>query len=110
MVDVSAKPDTERVAVAEGHVVMTGKTLDLIVKGNAAKGDDRAKIEAAVAAGASAMPVKLPAPSAGTAAQAGPEGSVLAPEPELMASGMRTESMMNTVALAVCTLAQTTAA
>ena len=39
MVDVSAKPDTERVAVAEGHVVMTNKTLDLIVKGNAAKGD-----------------------------------------------------------------------
>ncbi len=26
-------------AVAEGHVVMTRKTLDLIVKGNAAKGD-----------------------------------------------------------------------
>ncbi len=39
MVDVSAKPDTERVAVAEGHVVMTRKTLDLIIKGNAAKGD-----------------------------------------------------------------------
>ena len=39
MVDVSTKPDTERVAVAEGHVVMTAKTLDLIVKGNAAKGD-----------------------------------------------------------------------
>lgn len=39
MVDVSAKPDTERVAVAQGHVVMTRKTLDLIVKGNAAKGD-----------------------------------------------------------------------
>lgn len=39
MVDVSAKPDTERVAVAEGHVVMTRKTLDLIVKGNATKGD-----------------------------------------------------------------------
>jgi cyclic pyranopterin phosphate synthase len=39
MVDVSAKPDTERVAVAEGQVVMTRKTLDLIVKGNAAKGD-----------------------------------------------------------------------
>ncbi|MBB5050207.1 cyclic pyranopterin phosphate synthase [Afipia massiliensis] len=39
MVDVSAKPDTERVAVAEGRVVMTRKTLDLIVKGNAAKGD-----------------------------------------------------------------------
>ncbi len=39
MVDVSAKPDTERAAVAEGHVVMTRKTLDLIVKGNATKGD-----------------------------------------------------------------------
>ncbi len=39
MVDVSAKPDTERMAVAEGRVVMTRKTLDLIVKGNAAKGD-----------------------------------------------------------------------
>jgi cyclic pyranopterin phosphate synthase len=39
MVDVSAKPDTERVAVAEGQVVMTRKTLDLIVKGNATKGD-----------------------------------------------------------------------
>ncbi len=39
MVDVSAKPDTERVAVAEGRVIMTRKTLNLIVKGNAAKGD-----------------------------------------------------------------------
>jgi cyclic pyranopterin phosphate synthase len=39
MVDVSAKPDTERMAVAEGQVVMTRKTLDLIAKGNAAKGD-----------------------------------------------------------------------
>jgi cyclic pyranopterin phosphate synthase len=39
MVDVSAKADTERVAVAEGRVIMTRKTLDLIVKGNAAKGD-----------------------------------------------------------------------
>jgi cyclic pyranopterin phosphate synthase len=39
MVDVSAKPATERVAVAEGRVVMTRKTLALIVKGNAAKGD-----------------------------------------------------------------------
>jgi cyclic pyranopterin phosphate synthase len=39
MVDVSAKPATERVAVAEGRVVMTRKTLALIVKGDAAKGD-----------------------------------------------------------------------
>ena len=30
MVDVSAKPDTERMAVAEGVVVMTSKTLGII--------------------------------------------------------------------------------
>jgi cyclic pyranopterin phosphate synthase len=39
MVDVSAKPATERIAVAEGSVVMSKATLDLIVKGDAAKGD-----------------------------------------------------------------------
>jgi cyclic pyranopterin phosphate synthase len=39
MVDVSAKPITERIAVAEGSVVMTAKTLDLVRKGNAKKGD-----------------------------------------------------------------------
>jgi cyclic pyranopterin phosphate synthase len=39
MVDVSAKPATERVAVAEGRVVMAAKTLDLVLAGNAKKGD-----------------------------------------------------------------------
>src|SRR6202163_3955447 len=39
MVDVSAKPATERVAVAEGCVVMSKATLELIVSGNAKKGD-----------------------------------------------------------------------
>jgi cyclic pyranopterin phosphate synthase len=39
MVDVSDKPATERLAVAEGHVIMTKATLDLIVSGNAKKGD-----------------------------------------------------------------------
>lgn len=39
MVDVSAKPTTGRLAVAEGHVVTKKATLDLILKGNAAKGD-----------------------------------------------------------------------
>jgi cyclic pyranopterin phosphate synthase len=39
MVDVSAKPSTERIAVAEGRVVMTMKTLDLVLEGNAKKGD-----------------------------------------------------------------------
>ncbi len=39
MVDVSAKPATERIAVAEGCVVMSKATLELIVSGNAKKGD-----------------------------------------------------------------------
>jgi cyclic pyranopterin monophosphate synthase len=39
MVDVSAKAQTERVAVAEGKVIMRAETLDLVVAGNALKGD-----------------------------------------------------------------------
>jgi cyclic pyranopterin phosphate synthase len=39
MVDVSAKPVSERVAVAEGFVRMTQATLDLVLSGNAKKGD-----------------------------------------------------------------------
>jgi cyclic pyranopterin monophosphate synthase len=39
MVDVSGKPATEREATAEGRVVMSKATLDLIVSGNAKKGD-----------------------------------------------------------------------
>jgi cyclic pyranopterin monophosphate synthase len=39
MVDVSAKPATERVAIAEGHVIMSMATLELIISGNAKKGD-----------------------------------------------------------------------
>lgn len=39
MVDVSAKPDTVRVAIAEGFIAMHEETLALIVEGRAAKGD-----------------------------------------------------------------------
>ena len=39
MVDVSDKAATERVAVAEGRVVMSKATLDLVLAGNAKKGD-----------------------------------------------------------------------
>jgi cyclic pyranopterin phosphate synthase len=39
MVDVSAKPATERVAVAEGCVVMRKDTLDIVRRGDAKKGD-----------------------------------------------------------------------
>lgn len=39
MVDVSGKAATERMAVAEGRVVMRKETLDLVLSGNAKKGD-----------------------------------------------------------------------
>jgi cyclic pyranopterin phosphate synthase len=39
MVDVSDKAATTRVAVAQGRVVMSAKTLDLVLKGDARKGD-----------------------------------------------------------------------
>ena len=39
MVDVSAKRATQRVAVAEGRVVMLAKTLDIVLAGDSTKGD-----------------------------------------------------------------------
>jgi cyclic pyranopterin monophosphate synthase len=39
MVDVSGKAATERVAIAEGRIVMRRATLDLALSGNAKKGD-----------------------------------------------------------------------
>ena len=39
MVDVSAKNVTERTATAEGRVIMSKETLDLVIAGNALKGD-----------------------------------------------------------------------
>jgi cyclic pyranopterin phosphate synthase len=39
MVDVSGKAATERVAVAEGRVVMKRETLDIVRSGDAKKGD-----------------------------------------------------------------------
>ena len=39
MVDVTDKPATDRVAVAKGRVTMQPATLEMIIAGNAAKGD-----------------------------------------------------------------------
>jgi cyclic pyranopterin phosphate synthase len=39
MVDVGAKADTERVAIARGEVALSPQTLDLVREGRAAKGD-----------------------------------------------------------------------
>jgi cyclic pyranopterin phosphate synthase len=41
MVDVGAKAETERAAIAEGRVVMRPETLALILSGDAKKGDAR---------------------------------------------------------------------
>jgi cyclic pyranopterin phosphate synthase len=39
MVDVSAKAETDRIAIAEGKVVMSAATLELVLSGDAKKGD-----------------------------------------------------------------------
>ena len=39
MVDVTEKPDTDRIAVAQGHVVMRAETLATIQAGDMKKGD-----------------------------------------------------------------------
>ena len=39
MVDVTSKDTTERTAIAEGRIVMQTKTLDIVLNGNAVKGD-----------------------------------------------------------------------
>ena len=39
MVDVGHKPETERIAVARGRVIMEPETLQLIIEGNLKKGD-----------------------------------------------------------------------
>ena len=39
MVDVGAKAETERTAIAEGAVIMQAATLEMILEGNAKKGD-----------------------------------------------------------------------
>ena len=39
MVDVSAKPETERIATARGSVIMAPETMELIVAGQVKKGD-----------------------------------------------------------------------
>jgi cyclic pyranopterin phosphate synthase len=39
MVDISEKPDTSRIAIAKGEVVMRSETLELIESGSMGKGD-----------------------------------------------------------------------
>ncbi|HUZ91467.1 MAG TPA: cyclic pyranopterin monophosphate synthase MoaC [Methylocella sp.] len=60
MVDVSGKAATERVAVAEGRIVMQKETLDLALSGNAKKGDVFAAARIAAIMAAKKTPDLIP--------------------------------------------------
>jgi cyclic pyranopterin phosphate synthase len=60
MVDVGAKPDTERVAVAKGEVVMQPRTLHLIAEGGVPKGDALAVAQVAGIMAAKRVPDLIP--------------------------------------------------
>lgn len=60
MVDVGAKPDTEREAVARGEVVMRPETAALIQQGNMPKGDVLAVARIAGIMGAKRTPDLIP--------------------------------------------------
>jgi len=60
MVDVSDKPETARVAVAEGHISMSPETFDMITKGHAKKGDVMSVAQLAGIMGAKKTPELIP--------------------------------------------------
>jgi cyclic pyranopterin phosphate synthase len=60
MVDVGAKPDTERVAVAKGEVAMKPQTLRLIAEGGVPKGDVLAVAQVAGILAAKRVPELIP--------------------------------------------------
>ncbi len=60
MVDVSAKPSTERVAVAQARVFLNPETLDMIRRGAIAKGDVLAVAQVAGVMGAKRTPDLIP--------------------------------------------------
>ena len=60
MVDVSAKPETERVATAEGTVTMAPETMELIIAGQVKKGDVLSVAQLAGIMGAKRTPDLVP--------------------------------------------------
>ncbi len=60
MVDVSEKPETERVATASATVLMAKETLDLVMKGGAKKGDVLSVARLAGIMGAKRTPDLIP--------------------------------------------------
>ena len=60
MVDVSAKPETERIATARGSVIMAPETMALIVAGQVKKGDVLSVAQLAGIMGAKRTPDLVP--------------------------------------------------
>ncbi len=60
MVDVSEKAETERLAIATATVLMAKETLDLVIKGNARKGDVLSVARLAGIMGAKRTPDLIP--------------------------------------------------
>ncbi len=60
MVDIGAKPETEREAVARGRVVMRPETLELVRRGQVAKGDVLAVAQVAGVMAAKRTPELIP--------------------------------------------------
>ena len=60
MVDVSAKPETERIATAEGTVIMAPETMELIIAGQVKKGDVLSVAQLAGIMGAKRTPDLVP--------------------------------------------------
>ena len=60
MVDVSAKPETERIATARGSVIMASETMALIVAGQVKKGDVLSVAQLAGIMGAKRTPDLVP--------------------------------------------------
>ena len=60
MVDVSAKPETERIATARGSVIMAPKTMELIIAGQVKKGDVLSVAQLAGIMGAKRTPDLVP--------------------------------------------------
>ncbi len=60
MVDVGAKPETQRIAVAAGHIYMQPATFELIKSGGAKKGDVLGIARIAAIQGAKRAPDLIP--------------------------------------------------
>ncbi|MCP3969035.1 MAG: cyclic pyranopterin monophosphate synthase MoaC [Rhodobacteraceae bacterium] len=91
MVDVSDKPATARVAVAEGYVKMSRKTFDIIIEGRAKKGDVTGVARLAGIMGAKRTPDLIPLCHPLPITRAAVE---ITPEPDL--PGVRIEATVKT--------------